>query len=570
MKTKRTMNKLFAILLSFVILVGLTPLTVFAAENTVDTWDGTADTSWYDVNPDATEYHITSAEELAGLAQIVNTGEGKDFAGKTFYLDNNLDLSGHEWTAIGDSVDVNDPSFYGNFDGQGYEIKNIMTTTEKEHSQLGLFGGVTGGTISNLHVTNANIVNTNELYAGILAGQTYRATIKNCSVSGTLKASPLGGSYIGGLIGFAHSSTKVIGCSSSATIIDYVTQWTGHAIGGVVGVWVHNDDQNGLISDCYFDGKIVFSEDSDEEIGKDGLTGGILGYHYTSYGTGDITINNCMVATTQIENAYTKSEEGNSPVWIMRNAETSAPQNCYWPTHTGNWSAAVIDMKNNSQVINNCGHSIGDFKDDALLIELQKNAAGGVKWVEGVNHPTFSWDEKNITADYSKVDEAIEKAEALNKEQYKDFSAVETAINAVIRDKNITEQATVDSYATDIENAIAALKYKDADYSKVDEAIEKAEALNKEQYKDFSAVETAINAVVRGKNITEQGDVDAMAKAINDAISSLEKKTNSNNSDIPQTGDTVKVGMWAALLLASCGAVIGTTVYNKKKNSRGC
>ena len=75
-----------------------------------------------------------------------------------------------------------------------------------------------------------------------------------------------------------------------------------------------------------------------------------------------------------------------------------------------------------------------------------------------------------------------------------------------------------------IENAITALQYKDADYTKVDEAIAKANALNKDAYTNFTAVEEAINAVVRDKNITEQDEVDAMAKAIEDAMAALEKK----------------------------------------------
>ena len=127
-------------------------------------------------------------------------------------------------------------------------------------------------------------------------------------------------------------------------------------------------------------------------------------------------------------------------------------------------------------------------------------------------------------ADYTKVDEAIAKANALNKDDYKDFTGVEAAINAVVRGKNITEQSEVDAMAKAIEDAIAALQYKGADYTKVDEAIAKANALNKDDYKDFSAVEAAINAVVRGKNITEQSEVDAMAKAIEDAIAALQYK----------------------------------------------
>ena len=126
-------------------------------------------------------------------------------------------------------------------------------------------------------------------------------------------------------------------------------------------------------------------------------------------------------------------------------------------------------------------------------------------------------------ADYTKVDAGIAEANALNKDQYTNYSAVDAAVKAVVRGKNITEQDSVDAMAKAIEDAIAALTYKDADYTKVDEAIEKANALNKDDYKDFSAVDAAIQAVVRGKNITEQDAVDAMAKAIEDAIAALEE-----------------------------------------------
>ena len=69
-----------------------------------------------------------------------------------------------------------------------------------------------------------------------------------------------------------------------------------------------------------------------------------------------------------------------------------------------------------------------------------------------------------------------------------------------------------------------AMTYLPADYTKVDEAIAKANALNKDAYTDFTAVESAINAVVRDKNITEQDKVDAMAKAIEDAMAALVEK----------------------------------------------
>ena len=193
-------------------------------------------------------------------------------------------------------------------------------------------------------------------------------------------------------------------------------------------------------------------------------------------------------------------------------------------------------------------------------------------------------------ADYDKVDEAIAKANNLNKDDYKDFSGVEAAVNAVVRGKNITEQSEADAMAKAIEDAIAALQYKGADYTKVDEAIAKANALNKDDYKDFSAVDSAVNAVVRGKNITEQSEVDAMAKAIEDAIAALQYKdadytkvdkaiakanvlkkekpasTKLGTSDKSlKTGDTSNLALWIVLLFVSGGAAIGTTVVSRKK-----
>ena len=209
-----------------------------------------------------------------------------------------------------------------------------------------------------------------------------------------------------------------------------------------------------------------------------------------------------------------------------------------------------------------------------------------------------------LPADYTKVDEAIAKANALKKDDYKDFSAVESAVNAVVRGKNITEQGEVDAMAKAIEDALAALQYKDADYTKVDAALAKANALKKDDYKDFSAVETAVNAVARGKNITEQGEVDAMAKAIEDALAALQYKDADKTTPaptatatpapaatatpapvatatpepaataipqytIPQTGDTSNPALLVVLMLVSGSAAIGIAVVGSKKKHNG-
>ena len=155
---------------------------------------------------------------------------------------------------------------------------------------------------------------------------------------------------------------------------------------------------------------------------------------------------------------------------------------------------------------------------------MKNNAGAGVEWVAGIGHPTFVWDDNNILADYTAVEAAIARATALDSSLYTNYSAVEDSINSVDRAKSKAQQTEVDAMAKAIEDAIAALQYKDADYTKVDAAIAKANALNKNDYKDFSGVEAAVNAVVRDKNITEQREVDAMAKAIEDAIAALQYK----------------------------------------------
>ena len=139
-----------------------------------------------------------------------------------------------------------------------------------------------------------------------------------------------------------------------------------------------------------------------------------------------------------------------------------------------------------------------------------------------------------------------------------------TADNCKAYTGNITITADAATHTQTI-----AMTYLPADYTKVDEAIAKANALKKDDYKDFSGVETAVKAVVRGKNITEQSEVDKMAKTIEDAIVALEKKpasTKPGTSDkSPQTGDTSNLALWIALLFISGGAAIGTTVVSRKK-----
>lgn len=207
-----------------------------------------------------------------------------------------------------------------------------------------------------------------------------------------------------------------------------------------------------------------------------------------------------------------------------------------------------------------------------------------------------------LKADYQAVKEAIRKADALNQDDYVDFSAVTEVIEAVEYNKDYTEQATVDGYAEAIENAVKALVLRSADYTAVDAAIAKARALNGNLYKNFSDVTAAVKAVDRNKNFKEQAEVDAMAQAIEDAIHALKKKSadpkpttseaekstettetsatettsttetasttekqGQADGKVPQTGDNSNLMLWITLLFISGGMLTGMTVFKKER-----
>ncbi|MCI5648950.1 MAG: LPXTG cell wall anchor domain-containing protein [Fusicatenibacter sp.] len=129
-------------------------------------------------------------------------------------------------------------------------------------------------------------------------------------------------------------------------------------------------------------------------------------------------------------------------------------------------------------------------------------------------------------ADYAKVDKALAEVPD-DLELYTDESRekLEKAQSAVVRGLPVCEQDKVDGYADAIETAIRNLKYKDADYTKVDAALKKIpKDLSVYTDETKKAVEDAKKAVVRGKNITEQKTVDGYADAIEKAVKGLKKK----------------------------------------------
>lgn len=525
-------KRILGIALAICMMIFCVPMGVFA-ESAADVWDGTADTSWYTSAPDASEYHISTAEQLAGLAQLVNADPGTtNFAGKTFYLENDLDLSGHEWISIGTVLggDCPEYSFCGVFDGQGHVISNLYSHesdiegADESHNLLrnALFGSVYNGEVKNLGVADAEIwidpKDDSAAGKGILVDWMGKSKITNCWTSGSIYSGTKTEKNIGGIVGITMQGCTISGCYSTATLTGNFTNsegyyknpdpatWPCDTIGGIVGA---RFDGSLTVTDCWFDGKIVVNSIQAAVGGIVGCTATVNNSVGGSVGDADIAIKNCMVTTTDMG----VDKDGNT-CWVAY-ALSGTVENCYWPNDTKYGPSPLASGE---------GTAVTDFTSADVLAGLKNNAGAGVEWVAGINHPTFSWDSRNIPADYTAVNDAIASAEAIDGSLYANYGDVEAAINNVDRSKSKMQQADVDAMAQAIENAITALQYKDADYAKVDEAIAKANALNKDAYTDFTAVESAINAVVRDKNITEQDEVDAMAKAIEDAMAALEQK----------------------------------------------
>ena len=166
-------------------------IALLNAENAADAWNGTDNTSWYtDAEEDAgtadKPYEISTAEQLAGLAQLVNGGT--NFSGKTIKLTADIDLNNQAWTPIGNE---NGPdaelAFSGTFNGDGYTVSGLNVP---DTYFPGLFGQIsTSAAVQNL-IVKGSVTGGDEAIeiwveaAGVAAYND--GCIQNCGFYGTV------------------------------------------------------------------------------------------------------------------------------------------------------------------------------------------------------------------------------------------------------------------------------------------------------------------------------------------------------------------------------------------------
>ena len=656
-------KKVLSLLLTLCLAMTFVPMAAFAEDaQNISVWDGSTAAAFAGGTGTAEDpYQIANGAQLAYLASSVNGGE--TYTGKNFVLTANINLNELPWTPIANSFSdallggSDYRVFAGNFDGNGYTISNVSIGSETaplEADVFGLFGategkisnlnldtvsihgiakiasigavvgfagglvGYSGGSIENCHVTGltmdmsapSNVYAAAYWVGGLVGALDGTQLINECSVSGSITEKAGKGS-IGGLIGELGKAAKITYSRSNVTVNVKADSQGGADVGGFIGKGNGKTDAETVIRNCYATGNVTGGAYTG------GFAGGLWGLNIKNcYSSGNVSqaaaAMGSFVGTDASDSAYygsitncftTGSVTGSAPnlyAFAMQDAtKRSEITNCYFAEENSS-----IKNQNESAA----AKPQDEMKTEAFAAELN-NGDNSNGW-SFVNGQVLCGAEP---ADYSAVEAAM-AAIPTDLTVYTDESvaALNTAVDGVVRGKAFVSQANVNAMAQAIQDAIAALQYKEADYTKVDEAIAKANALKKDDYKDFSAVESAVNAVVRDKNITEQDEVDAMAKAIEDAIAALQYKdadkttpapaatatpapaatatpaptatatpapaatatpaptaTATPQYTIPQTGDTSNPALLVVLMLVSGSAAIGTAVVgSKKKHNR--
>ncbi|MEG0919704.1 MAG: hypothetical protein RSE61_07250 [Anaerovoracaceae bacterium] len=440
-------------------------------------------------------YLISNAEELAYLAKISNdkTFSRPNTENKFFKLTENIDLSQYQWVPIGRSgwnISEYDGQFYGYFDGNGKTIIGMNVDETSTECYAGLFGAISGpnanqaSLIKDLTIKNAtiktNVTQYDETNCGILVGSigtlsnsANNTLVENINVSGNIikNAANKKGIKAGGVAGNAQHVT-FNNCMSSTNIYGQdgiKTSYSGGLFGMLSNAVVNNSTALGKIENGTWTLGGVAAQANDSKLencianvninGNDWRLGGFIGYASNAIANkcaayGDVTFDN------NFDNARTGGFFGE--------AESGKFTQCY--------STGKVMSTNSEITVGAYGGYISKGVEiegayyDAPNKELK--VIGVVK--EGTKYDILKSDiakiatlisnsiTSTVPADYTKVSTAIEMANALKKDNYEDFSALESAINAVNFNKFLNEQYVVLGYAKSIEDAIAALQKKPA------------------------------------------------------------------------------------------------------------
>ncbi|WP_456029405.1 GLUG motif-containing protein [Ruminococcus sp.] len=495
---------------------------------------------------------IKTVDDLLAFSKAVNNGDYDKNKDAVVVLENDLDLTGVVWTPIGNVINKKgelEHYFSGKFYGNGHTISNIdFTPIYGKDMLVGFFGDIEGAEVSGLTIEgNLNVTNADNDYTfyGTIAGFAGDCTISDCvsnvsfnnngkyvygfmgmvgQADGTtfeycentadiIISGDSSSLYVGGIVGYAQNGTEVRYCSNAGDMVYAAANAGGIAgrlienakvvnsyatgkltplgngttdVGGIVG-----SINGGSVSDCYFAGEIDLSQYSARKPYT--RFGGIVGKDSSS--TPDFK-NNYFTETEDVEACGSNKEAGEAKAYDYMTTKE------FYDELTAN-GAKYQYVEGKTPVL--------PTKEYAVDFEVTPADLKNV--VIKVDGKEITGNTAMLTAGTYTVEVLADDCEPLSRE--------------------ITISADIATHTQAFE-----LAYKSADYTEVDKAEKAAKALNKDDYEDFSEVEKALAAIDRTKNITEQADVDAMAKAINDAVANLVKKTPASSQTDSSASDS--------------------------------
>ena len=424
---------------------------VYTSEDTVDDTNEDNGVSLYSGGSGTVTdpWVISTVDDLQKLAETVNDGES--YSGKYFIQDTDLDLMGITWEPIG----YTDGGYYfsGHYDGKNHSISNATSTGKVDvdgQATVGIFGCIIEGSVSNLHVKNANFsVNGEGGYslAGGIAGITFDSDITNCSVENSSlkgeKTLVANNACVGGITGYSvHGIFQ--NCASANNKI--ISQTYAGGIVGEIDDSISNNEGGSAFTNCYVaEGNIsAFADDVQDY----SIAGGFIGQVTAD----NPTLENCYVYDTLTSITDTKAYFKYTGV-IVGNRYTNLPNyEAKITTNTCYYGECTVDADNVSD--GNAGTAVE--KTEVEFADGTVKGLLGEVFIQGEKYPVLA----SSPADYTKVDEAIAAAKAIDGSRYTNYADVEAAISAVDRNKSKLEQADVDQMAKNIRDAIAALVEK--------------------------------------------------------------------------------------------------------------
>lgn len=269
------------------------------------------------ITPNQNTYTVTTAAELAWIAEQVNAGTN-NFSGETIVLNKDIDLANYPWTPIGTSSN----SFQGTFDGNGKTIYNLRVNQQNDNS-AGLFG-LLNGTVKNLNVKKAVIESITGLYAGcaVIAGKIHPAgTVENVTVT---NAEVYGNHYLGGIAGYAYVN-EISGCTVSDVTLKATPdkQSTGEydngdKVGGIVGYLGEHNEAKVTIENCRV---------SDFSITGYRDLGGIVGMVQSNNIISSNNVEKGTITVDQTTNSYGQKESNPGEIWGRGTPDASSDGN---------------------------------------------------------------------------------------------------------------------------------------------------------------------------------------------------------------------------------------------------